>query len=184
MQILTTPHPFLKHVAKPVTVWDKKTAKEVKQMEEILKRATNPKGIGLAATQVGLDKRLFILLDEENKKTKVFVNPEIITAGKKMLSTVYKKKKDRWLEGCLSIPTIWGFVDRPYEITVKCQRPILLEIGNWKLEIVTEEFSDVASAYIQHELDHLDGILFTDRIRQQKGVILRETTDGLTPIIL
>ena len=175
MQILTTPHPFLKHVAKPVTVWDKKTAKEVKQMEEILKRATNPKGIGLAATQVGLDKRLFILLDEENKKTKVFVNPEIVRMSKKMLSTVYKKKKDRWLEGCLSIPKIWGFVDRPYEITVQ------YEEGE-NLSKMVKTFTDVEAAYIQHELDHLDGILFTDRIRQQKGVILRETADGLTPI--
>ena len=133
MQILTTPHPFLKHVAKPVTVWDKKTAKEVKQMEEILKRATNPKGIGLAATQVGLDKRLFILLDEENKKAKVFVNPEIVRMSKKMLSTVYKKKKDRWLEGCLSIPRLWGFVDRHYSITLQYQTPQKMSNDKWEI---------------------------------------------------
>ena len=177
MQILTTPHPFLKHVAKPLASWDKKTAKEVKEMEAILKKTTDPKGVGLAATQVGLDKRLFILLDEENKKTKVFINPKIISASKNMLSSVYKKKKDRWLEGCLSIPRLWGFVDRHYSITLKYQ-----EAGT--LKTVTHDFSAVEAAYIQHEVDHLNGILFTDRIRQQNGLILRETADGLTPIVL
>jgi len=177
VQILTTPHPFLKHVAKPLASWDKKTAKEVREMETILKKTTNPKGVGLAATQVGLDKRLFILLDEKNKKTKVFINPQIVSANKKMLSSVYKKKKDRWLEGCLSIPRLWGFVDRHYSITLKYQEESTLKT-------VTKDFSAVEAAYIQHEIDHLDGILFTNRIRQQNGLILRETEDGLTPIIL
>ena len=183
MQILTTPHPFLKHKAKPLGGWDKKTAKEVAQMSEILKHTVNPKGVGLAATQVGLDKRLFILLDEEKQTTKVFIKPEIITISQKMLSSVYKKKKDRWLEGCLSIPKIWGFVDRPYSIKLQYQIPILSTV-NCQLSTVTEEFSDVASAYIQHEIDHLNGILFTDRILEQKGKLFRETDDGLTPINL
>lgn len=173
MHILTTPHPFLKHVAKEVLSWDKKTANEVKQMTDILKKATNPQGVGLAATQVGLDKRLFILLSEE--KVQIFVNPQIVSASKKMLSNVYKKKKDRWLEGCLSIPSIWGFVDRHYNIRLKYQLPDTLET-------VEKDFSDVQSAYIQHELDHLNGILFTDRILQQGGRILTETDDGLKPI--
>lgn len=183
MQILTTPHPFLKHQAKPLRDWDKKTAKEVKQMEEILKRTANPKGVGLAATQVGLDKRLFILLDEEKQTTKVFVNPEIISASKKVLSSVYKKKKDRWLEGCLSIPTIWGFVDRPYSIKLKYFTPTLTD-GKWALSPRIADYKDVASAYTQHEIDHLNGILFTDRIRGQHGQMFRETEDGLTPINL
>ena len=177
MQILTTPHPFLRHVAKPLTAWDKKTAQEVREMETILKKTTNPKGVGLAATQVGLDKRLFILLDEERNKVNVFVNPEIIRMSQKMLSTFYKKKKDRWLEGCLSIPRLWGFVDRAYSITLKYQEADTLKT-------ITKDFSDVIAAYIQHEVDHLNGILFTDRIRQQNGLILRETADGLSPIIL
>ncbi len=193
MQILTTPHPFLKHKAKPLGAWDKKTAKEVAQMAEILKHTVNPKGVGLAATQVGLDKRLFILLDEEKQTTKVFVNPEVISTSQKMLSSVYKKKKDRWFEGCLSIPKIWGFVDRPYQITVvfdtlvpstKIGEGGTATAGGEVLTTVTEEFSDVSSAYIQHEIDHLNGILFTDRIIEQKGQILCETENGLSPINL
>lgn len=183
MQILTTPNPFLKHKAKPLGSWDKKTVKEVAQMAEILKNTINPKGVGLAATQVGLDKRLFILLDEEKQTTKVFINPEIISISQKMLSSVYKKKKDRWLEGCLSIPKIWGFVDRSFSIKLQYQVP-KLAAGNWQLETISEEFRDVESAYIQHEVDHLNGILFTDRIIEQKGQILRETDDGLSPITL
>ena len=145
-------------------------------MAAILKKTTNPKGVGLAATQVGLDKRLFIILDEKNKKTKVFINPEIISVSKKMLTSVYKKKKDRWLEGCLSIPRLWGFVDRSYSITLKYREQDTLEP-------ITKDFSDVQAAYIQHEVDHLNGILFTDRILEQKGIILRETEDGLTPLL-
>lgn len=184
MQILTTPHPFLKHRAKPVVSWDKKTEKEVKEMGEILKKTVDPKGVGLAATQVGLDKRLFILLDEERQKVKVFVNPEVVSASKKTLAQAYKKKADRWLEGCLSIPKLWGFVNRPYEIKLKYQIPKKLDTGYWILDTVAEELSDMRAAYTQHEIDHLNGILFTDRIRQQRGQIFRETETGLTPISL
>lgn len=183
MQILTTPHPFLKHIAKPIRAWDKKTIKEVKEMEQILKKTTNPKGVGLAATQVGLDKRIFILYDEESKTTKIIVNPKVLTQSKKLLSSVYKKKKDRWLEGCLSIPKIWGFVDRSYSIKLKYQIP-KLNSEFWILDSVVEEFDDVKSAYVQHEIDHLNGILFTNRVIEQKGQLFRETESGLTPIPL
>lgn len=183
MQILTTPNPFLKHKAKLVSGWDKKTAKEVKEMEEILKKTTNPKGVGLAATQVGLDKRIFILYDDEKNTTKIFVNPEVIESSKKMLSDIYKKKKDRWLEGCLSIPKIWGFVDRPFTVKIKYSTPSEIE-GKWTLVEHIADFEDVESAYTQHEIDHLNGILFTDHIIAQNGQLLRETEDGLTPIPL
>lgn len=176
MQILTTPNPFLKHRAKALAAYDKKTAKEVGQMESLLKKTVDPKGVGLAATQVGLDKRIFILLNDKTNTTSIFINPEIVSQSKKMLSSVYKKKKDRWLEGCLSIPKIWGFVDRHYSITLKYQTPTM--------DTIQKVMTDVEAAYVQHEVDHLNGILFTDRILEQKGQILRETDDGLTPISL
>lgn len=173
MEILTTPNQFLRHTAKPVTVWDKKTAIQVEEMKEILKNTTNPKGVGLAATQVGLDKRIFVLHLDDGFH--VYVNPEIINSDKKMLTDVYKKKKDHWLEGCLSIPKIWGFVDRSFSITLKYQKPETLDL-------IEENFSDIEAAYVQHELDHLNGILFTDHILEQKGSIFQETADGLTKI--
>ena len=183
MQILTTPHPFLKHKAKPLHGWDRKTAKEVREMEDILKKTTDPKGVGLAATQVGLDKRLFVLLDEKNHKTKIFINPEILEISQKMLSQVYRKKKDRWLEGCLSIPKIWGFVDRPYSVKLRYFVPKLID-GKWDLSEQVSDFEDVESAYTQHEIDHLNGILFSDRILEQKGKFFRETENGLSLISL
>lgn len=184
MKILTTPNPFLHHKAKPVVAWDKKTAREAAQMIEILEKTRNPQGVGLAATQVGLDKRFFLAII--NKKINIFVNPKVVKESKKMLSAVYKTKKDRWLEGCLSIPKIWGFVDRPYEVTVVYKTPSPYE-GEGKGEVlitVTKTFSDAEAAYIQHEIDHLNGVLFTDRIRDQKGQIFEETDSGLTPIKL
>ncbi len=173
MQILTTPHPFLRQIAKPVTSWNKKLEKEIAQMSSLLLKAKDPEGVGLAATQVGLDRRLFIIND---KSLTVFINPIILSSSKIMLSDKIETNK-RYLEGCLSVPTLWGFVDRPYSITVTYQEPITLNQ-------ITKSFTNFQSSYFQHELDHLDGILFTDRILAQKGEILKETNQGLVPIKL
>lgn len=176
MKILTTPNPFLKHKAKTLTHFDRKIDAQVKEMIEILKKTTNPKGVGLAATQVGLDLRLFIIL--HSKKPTIYINPKITKTSDKLLSDAYPKEPDRWLEGCLSIPTIWGFVDRHFSIEVTYDTPVVTTDG-WKLAHVTSQFEDVDAAYIQHENDHLDGILFTDRIRDQKGKVFQETKSGL-----
>ena len=98
-----------------------------------------------------------------------------------MLSQVYKNKRDRWLEGCLSIPKLWGFVDRPYEVTVEYFSPVLTS-DIWQLKAVSATFTDTESAYVQHEIDHLDGVLFTDRILAQDGIIFKETDTGLMPL--
>lgn len=150
-------------------------------MAEILKKTTNPKGVGLAATQVGLDKRFFILLDEKKDQVNVFVNPVIMKSSKKTLASAYKKKSDRWLEGCLSIPGIWGFVNRPFTITLKYQIPTLIN-GLFELVETTKEYADMESAYTQHEIDHLDGILFTDRAIAQRERLYQETDEGLSPL--
>jgi len=175
MKILVTPDRFLRHKAKPVSGLDKKLEKQISEMVKILKSAKDPEGVGLAATQVGLDRRLFIVIMGGNPE--IFINPVIVESSKAMLSDVHTKKKDRWLEGCLSLPGIWGFVDRPYSIEMEYQTP---EKG--MLVPRKRKFEDAESAYIQHENDHLDGILFTDHILKQGGRIFKETPDGLTPI--
>ncbi len=180
MKILTTPNPFLRHTAKSVKSLDNKTVKEVHSMIDILKHTDNPKGVGLAATQVGLDKRIFILL---NKKTpQIFVNPTIQKQSKTVFSETFKQEKDRWLEGCLSIPSIWGFVDRPFAVTLEFQSPKNFPKGDFTLVPQKKIFEDIESAYVQHETDHLNGILFTDHILKQGGTILKETSAGLEPI--
>lgn len=175
MKILHTPDKFLRLKAKPVTKLDKKLEKQIADMITALKSATDPEGVGLAATQVGIDRRLFIV--SLNGKPEVFINPIITQTSEAMLSDVHTKKKDRWLEGCLSIPRIWGFVDRPYSIEVEYETP---EGG--KLIKRHRKFEDAQSAYVQHENDHLDGILFTDHVLKQGGQLFKETKDGLVPI--
>ena len=89
-------------------------------MIDTLKQARDPEGVGLAATQVGLDKRIFILLKPDKQAT-IYINPQIITTSKLTTSQKYPQDQDRPLEGCLSIPRIWGFVDRAYRIKAKYQ---------------------------------------------------------------
>jgi peptide deformylase len=175
MKILTTPDPLLRRVAEPVTKLDKKLKDQIADMIVTLKSAKDPEGVGLAAPQVGINRRLFVIIF--NGVPQIFINPIISHPSKAMLSDVHRRDKDRWLEGCLSVPHLWGFVDRHYSIEVEYLTPVgdSLEKRHRKLE-------DVDASYIQHENDHLDGILFTDRILEQHGQILQETPSGLSPI--
>lgn len=175
MKVLVTPDPFLRKVAKPVDKLDKKLKEQIAEMIVTLKSAKDPEGVGLAATQVGIDRRLFIVTF--NGKPEIFINPKVVSQSEAMLSNVHRKKKDRWLEGCLSLPRIWGFVDRPYSIEMEYLTP-----ENDKLVKKVRKFQDVESSYVLHENDHLDGILFTDRILEQGGTILHETPNGLVPV--
>lgn len=175
MKILTTPDPFLRKVAKPVSKYDKKLQLQIQEIIDTLLAAHDPEGVGLAATQLGIDKRIFVI--RLNGKPEIFINPQITGASEAMLSHVYKKAKGRWLEGCLSIPKIWGFVDRPYWVEMEYQTPI-----NGELTTKKRKFEDMESSYVQHENDHLNGILFTDHILKQGGQILKETKKGLVPL--
>lgn len=180
MKVLTTPHPFLRHTAKPINQLTTKTIKEALQMIDTLKQARDPEGVGLAATQVGLDKRIFILLKPDKQAT-IYINPQIISTSKLTTSQKYPQDQDRPLEGCLSIPRIWGFVDRPYRIKAKYQT-FNPDQSNPTLTTVTKTIEGFHAIAFQHETDHLNGILFTDHILEQSGTILKETPSGLQPI--
>ena len=175
MKILTTPDPFLRRTALPVEKLDKKLKAQILDMIKTLKSAKDPEGVGLAATQVGLNRRLFIITF--NGIPEIFINPELKNFSKATLFDVHTRSKERWLEGCLSVPRLWGLVNRPYSVEVDYLTPV----GD-KLEKRHRKFEDCDASYVQHENDHLDGILFTDRILEQDGEILMETPSGLTPI--
>ena len=175
MKILVTPDPFLRKVAKPVVKYDKKLEEQIKEITNALLSAHDPEGVGLAATQLGIDKRIFIV--RLNGKPEVFINPQVTATSEAKLSDVYKKASKRWLEGCLSIPKIWGFVDRSYWAEVEYLTP-----QNGELVTKKRKFEDMESSYVQHENDHLNGILFTDHILAQGGQILKETPSGLAPL--
>jgi peptide deformylase len=166
MKIITVPHQTLRVVAQPVTQVDKKLKELVKGLEETLSAKINPRGVGLAAPQVDRRSRVFVTqlpvdpYDDEDEATfqiRTFINPEIIDhSGNK---TFGPDKKDPILEGCLSIPGFYGPVPRWEWIQVRFQT---LE-ENELVEHV-EKFDQFAARVMQHENDHLNGVLFIDYI--------------------
>lgn len=105
-------------------------------------------GIGLAANQVGLLKRIFVMDLSESRDSPIFIaNPEVLTTSKELHSVH---------EGCLSLPGIQAKIFRPKTVTLRYQN---LE-GLW----VEQEFSDLASSCVQHEIDHLNGLMFPDKL--------------------
>lgn len=101
-------------------------------------------GVGLSGNQVGILKRIIVFLDGQEER--VMINPEIINASLE-IST--------FMEGCLSFPEIYLDIKRPKTITVKYR--------NTKGKPCIEKFTDFTARVIQHEIDHLDGIVFTER---------------------
>ena len=136
----------LRKKARPVTDFGAKTQMLIDDMIDTLYDVGN--GIGLAAPQVGMLRRIFIidLQDEDGLGLIVFVNPEITsTLGSQICQ-----------EGCLSIPGKWGDVERPENLTVRAQD----RNGEW-FEL---EADGLLANCIAHEYDHLEGILFTDKL--------------------
>jgi peptide deformylase len=156
MEIVKYPDPVLEQKAEPVTEFDDKLAQFVEDMFESMYAA---KGIGLAAPQVGVSKRITIIdlsFKEDSKDRIVLINPEIIT----------REGKQYEEEGCLSLPDIREKVSRAAKVTVRAQDVK----GEW-FEMDGEE---LLSRAFQHEIDHLDGVLFFRRVSALKrDLILR-----------
>ena len=146
MEIIKYPHPTLRYQSKPLTRIDSALRKTITEMFHLMYEA---QGIGLAANQVDLPYRLFILnIHEERLKEHemVFINPVISRP----------KEPDEKEEGCLSIPGVYAPVRRPASIH--------LTALNLAGEPIEGDFGGLLARAIQHETDHLDGILFIDRL--------------------
>jgi len=147
-------------------------------MEKILIAQDDPPGVGLAANQVGLDLSIFIIKTTLKSKIKVFVNPKILKRTDLFKDSPKKKvrpyKKRVKLEGCLSIPRIWG--------PVKRANRVFLEYQNTTDAVVRKWFQGFEAVIIQHEVDHLNGIVFTQRSVEQKGQLYREENEELVKI--
>ncbi len=145
LHIVNYPHPALRYVSRPVTQIDSALHTAVRQMFQLMYAA---RGIGLAANQVALPYRFFILnvtADPEQKdQEQVFINPQIV----KRHSSIEDE------EGCLSLPGVYSNVRRA--------RKIKLQAFNLAGELIEYEAEDLLSRAIQHEADHLDGKLFID----------------------
>ncbi|MCR4263846.1 MAG: peptide deformylase [Candidatus Roizmanbacteria bacterium] len=172
MNIVYTPNPVLLAKAKPVGKISAEIVSLIDKMEMVLRYSDI--GVGLAAPQVGKSLRIFLvsphLPDKEHKegeKITVFINPQILS--KSLVKRARTKKDKRKLEGCLSIPDVWGPVARSSRISLK----YLDEKGNPH----QEEFRGFLATIIQHEMDHLNGILFTQRVLEQRGKLYREIAE-------
>ena len=179
LKIVTVPNNTLSLPTKPIENIDADIKKIIFDMEKVLIAQNDPPGVGLAANQVGLDLSIFIMKTSEKSKTKIFINPKIIKLGsndieRKRKDPTKKKRSKIKLEGCLSIPRIWGPVKRKDRVFLKYQDITGKEYLKW--------FSGFESIIIQHEMDHLNGIVFTQRSLEQKGQLYREENDELVKI--
>jgi peptide deformylase len=147
MEIITLGNELLRQKAAPVQKINETYQKIAADMIETLHRG---KGIGLAGPQVGLMERIFVI-HIEGDVPRVFINPSIIGTSQDMV---------KYEEGCLSLPGIWVDVLRPSSVRVQAWnetgRPFTLETGG------------ILARVIQHEYDHLEGLLFIDRLSEPK----------------
>jgi len=156
--ILTEPNKLLRQISKKV---DEVGKKEQRLMDDMLDTMYHAKGIGLAAIQIGVPKRIIVMdiSKEEGKKEPLyFVNPVI-----KNKDTL----KSRYEEGCLSVPNQFAEIDRPS----KCE----IEYLNYNGEKKLIKVDGLLATCIQHEMDHLNGILFIDYLSKlKKSIIIKK----------
>jgi len=158
--ILTAPDPRLQAVSTDVVNVDAEIRKLVDDMAESMYEAS---GIGLAAVQVGVPKRVIVIdLDQKEgkKNPRAFINPKILWASEE--TAVFE-------EGCLSVPEIWDDVERPARIKAE-----YLDRDGVKQ---TLEADGMLATCLQHEMDHLDGVLFIDHLsRLKRSMAIKKLT--------
>jgi peptide deformylase len=150
-EILVVPHPILKQVSEPVAKVDDDLRA---LMDDMLETMYDAPGIGLAAIQIGVPKRVIVMdiaRPEEPKQPRYFINPEILWASEETLP---------YEEGCLSVPEIYDEVERPARVK--------LRYLNYQGEQIEEDAEGLFAVCIQHEMDHLDGVLFIDHLSRLK----------------
>ena len=156
--ILTEPNNILRQVSKPV---EKVGDQERQLMKDMLETMYDANGIGLAAIQIGVPKRIIVMdisKDDEEKKPRYFVNP--IIKNKDTSKTTYE-------EGCLSVPNQFAEIDRPSKCEVE-----YLDFNGEKKILKAE---GLLATCIQHEMDHLEGILFIDYLSKlKKSMIMKK----------
>ncbi len=166
--ILTEPNPLLRQVSKPV---DQVGKLEQQLMDDMLETMYSANGIGLAAIQIGIPKRIIVMdlsKDNNKKEPRYFVNP--IIKNKDNLKSTYE-------EGCLSVPNQFAEIDRPKKCDVEYLN------YNGKKELIKAE--GLLATCIQHEMDHLEGILFIDYLSKlKKSMIIKKLSKIKSPRIV
>jgi len=153
LTILEYPDPRLKRIAQPVTEFTPEIRRLVEDMAETMYAAP---GIGLAATQVDVHQRVIVIdVSETKDDLKVFINPKIVASEGRIKGE----------EGCLSVPGYYDGVERAERVTVEAQD------ADGKSFTLSAE--GLLAICIQHEMDHLDGIVFVERLSQLKQLRYR-----------
>jgi peptide deformylase len=150
-EILTVPNPVLKQVSQPVAGVDDELRA---LMDDMLETMYDAPGIGLAAIQIGVPKRVIVMdlaREGEPAAPRHFINPEILWSSEETLG---------YEEGCLSVPEYFDEVQRPSKVQ--------LRYLNYQGEQVEEAAEGLFAVCIQHEMDHLDGVLFIDHLSRLK----------------
>jgi peptide deformylase len=160
-KILKADDPILRKKSKTIKKVDKKILSLIADLKETLIAQKDPKGVGLAAPQIGKNLQVFIMRPDDKLKT--IINPEIISISKQ------KKEKKQIMEGCLSIPNYYSPLRRVEKIKIK----YLTEDGKEKVET----FEGFRAQIVEHEIDHLNGILFTDKVLEQKKPLYKLKAD-------
>ena len=158
LEIRTYPDPVLKKVAEPVVEFGPELARLVRDMAETMYASD---GVGLAAPQVGVSRRLIILDvgsgEERGKQVLVLANPEIVS----------REGEVQWEEGCLSLPSVSLKMRRSARVVVRGQ-----DLEGGEVEVEGDELLAVA---LQHEIDHLDGLVLFDRLSPvRRRLVLRD----------
>lgn len=155
-KLTLVPHAILRAKSSDVE-FDKKTKELLTNLQDTLLYQSSPKGVGLSAPQIGKNKNVFLTLEKETQIT-FFLNPQITAVSKEM--TLGQDEEDEpILEGCLSIPNIYGPVPRHEWIEVS-----FVTLKNNEFVAQSGKYHDFTARVIQHEIDHLHGVLFTDYI--------------------
>ena len=156
--ILTEPNKLLRQVSKPV---DRVGKDEQQLMDDMLETMYAANGIGLAAIQIGIPKRIIVMdisKDENKKEPRYFVNP--IIQNKDKIKSIYE-------EGCLSVPNQFAEIERPKNCDIE-----YLDYNGNKQKLKAE---GLLATCIQHEMDHLEGILFIDYLSKlKKSMIIKK----------
>ncbi len=152
LKIVYYPSPILRNKSKNIETFNDKLQEFIDKMIDAMYKYD---GIGLAAPQVGENIRLFVM-DPNEGEPFVYINPEIIWMS---------EEKVKYEEGCLSLPGIYAKVERPAEIKIKA----LSREG----EVIEQHLKELAARVFQHEYDHLNGILFIDRISQLDKFLIK-----------
>lgn len=163
MKIVQAPDTVLSDKAKPVKKITKDILDLIEKMKHSMLTASDPEGVGIAAPQVGESLQIFLMKPEKTSPITVVINPQIELLGE--LAERKTKNGNDLLEGCLSIKDVWGTTKR----FKKVKLTYLDETGKTHEEI----FEDFPARVVQHEYDHLQGILFPRRVLEQQGKLYK-----------